>query len=399
VARRAEEASRGAPAFADLEADDLHPARDAREKRGDLLGSIDLTIGDEHDVNLAFDLASSGVELGLDPMPIDCRCGRCQKTRPPCVDPLEEVRATMLMTLRERLCRVEVDLPVAAGGALQVFGLRWEIERSTPYLVMDEAIAAKTLEISETSVSGTVPLLKVKNSSDARVLLLAGEQLVGAKQNRVLNASIMVPGLTELPIHVSCVERGRWHSVSKTFASSGTTSHGKLRSKIAKQASESYQLTGAPQSKQSEVWREIDQKLESLGTISHSSALAQAYEDRARELDAQAKAVRLRDGATGVAFAIGGKITGVDLFDRPSTLDKLLPKLVKAHALDALGERPAPIPARAVAAWLAEAIDASFEEFDSTGLGKDVRIRSKAHVGACLVVDGAPIHFELFPEG
>ena len=37
-----------------------------------------------------------------------------------------------------------------------------------------------------------------------------GEQLAGGKQNRVLNASILVPAKSELPIPVTCVERGRW---------------------------------------------------------------------------------------------------------------------------------------------------------------------------------------------
>jgi hypothetical protein len=37
-----------------------------------------------------------------------------------------------------------------------------------------------------------------------------GEQLVGAKQNRILNMTVLVAAETEVTIPVSCVERGRW---------------------------------------------------------------------------------------------------------------------------------------------------------------------------------------------
>jgi hypothetical protein len=40
-----------------------------------------------------------------------------------------------------------------------------------------------------TQEAGPVPELRVENGSDIRVLFLEGEQLVGAKQNRILNIS------------------------------------------------------------------------------------------------------------------------------------------------------------------------------------------------------------------
>jgi len=53
---------------------------------------------------------------------------------------------------------------------------------------------------------------------------MSGEQLLGAKQNRVLNISIMVASNSDLPIRVSCAEAGRWRYQSRKFASSGTAS-------------------------------------------------------------------------------------------------------------------------------------------------------------------------------
>jgi transposase len=44
--------------------------------------------------------------------------------------------------------------------------------------------------VQEVSEGGSVPDLLVENSGDTRVLFLEGEELVGAKQNRILNTSV-----------------------------------------------------------------------------------------------------------------------------------------------------------------------------------------------------------------
>ena len=51
-----------------------------------------------------------------------------------------------------------------------------------------------------------MPTLRVINGADRPVLLLDGEELVGAKQNRVLNTSVLVAKGARLDIPVSCVE-------------------------------------------------------------------------------------------------------------------------------------------------------------------------------------------------
>src|ERR1700680_626449 len=78
------------------------------------------------------------------------------------------------------------------------------------YQTLDEALEAKTVEVLEVSEGGSVPNLAVRNTGTRPILLVIGEELIGAKQNRVLNTSLLVPAESELKIPVSCVERGRW---------------------------------------------------------------------------------------------------------------------------------------------------------------------------------------------
>lgn len=51
--------------------------------------------------------------------------------------------------------------------------------------------------------------LKVTNSGDLPVLILDREELVGAKQYRILNLIVLVPAQSKTLIPVSCVEPGR----------------------------------------------------------------------------------------------------------------------------------------------------------------------------------------------
>ena len=82
--------------------------------------------------------------------------------------------------------------PPVRHASLSVFPLFTELSSEVDYLLADEAIAAEAVIVKEVSESGSVPDLLVENKGDARVLFLEGEELVGAKQNRILNTSVLV---------------------------------------------------------------------------------------------------------------------------------------------------------------------------------------------------------------
>ena len=189
----------------------------------------------------------------------------------------------MSQTLSSRLETVEVDEPVEAGG-LQVFALRWRPGQPLTYATLDDGLASGLLEVTEVAESGSVPTLKVTNKGDAPAFLMAGEQLSGGKQNRVLNASILVAPHSDLPIPVSCVERGRWAYRSSKFGSAGSSSHSHLRKLMHGHATLSYRAEGKPSSRQSEVWKEVDRKMSETGSHSDTMVLQQMYEDTAESL-------------------------------------------------------------------------------------------------------------------
>ena len=122
-----------------------------------------------------------------------------------------------MITLCEEFKSLEIGVAQSFRN-LTVFPLSRARAASDPgYVLLCEAVAAGEAAVMEVSAGGAVPSLLLKNRSKHPVLLLDGEELVGAKQNRIMNLTILAPPGQDLVIPVSCVEAGRWSAASPEF--------------------------------------------------------------------------------------------------------------------------------------------------------------------------------------
>ncbi|MBM3650683.1 MAG: TIGR02452 family protein, partial [Alphaproteobacteria bacterium] len=220
-------------------------------------------------------------------------------------------------------------------GALTIWPLIGGGAGERDYATLDEALATGRFQVGEVGEAGTVPELKVDNRLDRPVLLLDGEELIGAKQNRVLNLTIMVPANAELTIPVSCVEAGRWRYASRGFRSSGRTQFARGRARKLGQVSFSLRERGQAHASQADVWNEIDGKARRMGVLSDTGAMSDIYRAKEDEL-ASMTAAPSHEGQVGAVFAIAGRIAGVELFERAEIYARLAAKIISSYALDAL---------------------------------------------------------------
>jgi len=204
------------------------------------------------------------------------------------------------------------------------------------YLTLDEALTQQMARVVEVSESGSVPELRFENMGSIAILLMDGEELVGAKQNRILNLSILVPAKTTITIPVSCVEAGRWAHVSPTFRSEQRAYFAAGRARKATQVTDSLRMSGTRHSRQGEVWEDISTKSERLGSASPTHAMAAMYADHEQTLDQFVAAFAPVAHQVGAIFSIGGNVSGLDVFDYAQTFCKQMPKLVRSYALDAI---------------------------------------------------------------
>lgn len=281
-----------------------------------------------------------------------------------------------------------------------MFPLKGQGEPSIDYLTLDEALSAKTACISEVSRSGSVSSLKFLNDGDKPVFLLDGEELIGAKQDRILNLSILVPEDAEVIIPVSCVEEGRWSYNSGGIHSSNRSYFSEGRAKKARMVSASLSNGMQAMSDQIEVWDDIARKGASFGVQSNSDAMADIFEQHCSGIDEFVDAFQQEDKQVGALFSIGDNVAGVDIFDKPSTLRHLLPKLVRSYALDALDSNFVTISDNAGKAaddFLTVVKSLETRPFPAIGMGEDYRFAGDAIAGGALLNDGAVIHLCAFP--
>jgi hypothetical protein len=272
------------------------------------------------------------------------------------------------------------------------------------YLTLDEALAAGTAHVTEVSEGGHVPELRFRNDGDRPVLLLDGEELVGAKQNRVLNLTILAPARSEIVIPVSCVEHGRWAWRSRKFSAANRTLYAKARRSKMEQVSFSLKQTGERRSDQSAIWADIARKSARMEAFSDTGAASAMYERRAADLEEFVQGIAPEPGQVGAVFLIAGRVAGIELFGSAKALAKLYPKLVRSYGLDAIDEdrRAEGGPGEAgpdPKALLAEVAAARAERHKAVGLGEDLRLEAPSLVGAALVDGPELVHLCAFARG
>ncbi len=278
--------------------------------------------------------------------------------------------------------------------ALIVFPLFTPDSESVDYLLADEAIAAGSVTVEEVSEGGSVPNLLVTNKGDLRVLFLEGEELRGAKQNRVLNTSVLIAAHGNTPIPVSCVEQGRWRYRSRHFEVSGSVSSSKLRRHLKESVAMSLKAGRGHASDQGQVWREVGRQMAAFSAPSETAAMADTYDSRRDLLAEFQKALAYVEGATGMAVAVGGKVVALDLFDKPSTCQKVWSRLLTGVSMDALeSDQAAPAVDRGdVERLLASLRGHAWAPAPPVGEGQEFRYDESEIHGSALVFGTAVLH-------
>jgi hypothetical protein len=290
-------------------------------------------------------------------------------------------------------------------GNMTLYCLLAAQEPAVDYLTLDEALSAGELIISELHAGGSVPELKVSNRTNRRVLLLDGEELVGAKQNRVLNVTILIACHSETVIPVSCVEQRRWSYKSPGFSSESRLMSANLKRKKSETVCMSLEREGAYRSDQGLVWSEIDSKFARMQTDrSPTSALADLYESHHSRSSAYLEAFQPVERQIGMGVYINGNLAGLEFVTRFQGFRAVHRKLVQSYVMDALEPTTAPTDAEAIPSGrtisevLDAAADAEVKFRASVALGQDIRMESPEVLAAGLAFEGQVLQLSLFPK-
>lgn len=261
------------------------------------------------------------------------------------------------------------------------------------YVTLDEGHAAG-LRVSEVGEAGSVPQLTVHNPGPDRVLMYDGEELQGAKQNRILDLTVLVEAASELVIPVSCVEQGRWSRRSAHLAPAPHAAHPELRRVKADRLAETDAAPGAGQGR---VWAEVAAKAARLGSHSDTSAHADTYRSRAGELAELAERFPLHAGQCGMVLAFDDRPVCLDVVSRPDAFRVLHPKLLAGYMLDAIEHLDGRTTERMrIEGFVTSACVSTPSLRPGVGLGQNLTIANVSVTGSGLVLDDEVLQLSAF---
>jgi len=196
------------------------------------------------------------------------------------------------------------------------------------YLTLDEAQESKIIIITEKE-SESVPVVVIKNTGRKPIYIMAGEVIIGGKQDRMISYDVLIPAGKEVEVSVKCVEHGRWHGKSTKFKSAEAVGCKEVRSALQFKD-------------QQEVWREVSKACQANKAETASGTYKAIVESKDIEKRSKPYLKAMKNGLkdknmVGMIMTLNGEIVCVDIFANSKFFAKVKGKLLKAYVLDAIG--------------------------------------------------------------
>jgi hypothetical protein len=280
-------------------------------------------------------------------------------------------------------------------GALTVVPMLAPMLAEPEWLTLAEA--GDRVQVTEVEEAGSVPNLKVANMADRPLLLLDGEELVGAKQNRILNTTVLVAARTETTIPVSCVEQGRWGYRGRHFAPGDASLFASVRQKKAAWVTRSIRAGRGHIADQGGVWDDLASKAAEHSVASPTGAMRDFYQRYEEEMAEARRQLAPVPGQIGSLVYLSGRWAGMDLLAGPSLFERVWPRLCAGYAADAIRRKPSDRLTPSPSAVLRRLSGCPVEAAQAVGLGTEYRLAGPRTAGAALIADDRVAHLMAFP--
>ena len=296
--------------------------------------------------------------------------------------------------LQELLHSIEPGAPLVHG-ALTVIPLLTPSSEEVDWVTLDEA--GDDVVVTEAAGGASVPTLQVNNAGDRPLLLLDGEELIGAKQNRVLNTTVLVGAHSTVTIPVSCVEAGRWAYRTARFAAGGTSLYASLRADKAAQVTDSLRLRGRHQSDQAYIWKSLAARERQLDTQTPMGAMHDVFERHDPTIAGAREALAALPRQIGSLVYLSGRWVGLDVLGSEGLFRRVWPRLCVGYAADAIGREGAEPPKESPGAILERVASSPVTRMPAVGLGWEARLDGGFVHGAALIAEDRVVHLMAFP--
>ena len=162
----------------------------------------------------------------------------------------------------------------------------------------------RQVEATEIDENGVVNKIKVRNNSSNLLILHDGEIIVGAKQNRTIDKTVILKPKETRNVDVLCVEKGRWSFRNQEFSQHNSKLSPEIR--FSKETVTNY-------NKQNTVWNEIDKMYEENNQYSNTSDFVNLKEENSKLGLEEIKSKIFNDRYNGI-LVTNNKISFIEIF-------------------------------------------------------------------------------------
>lgn len=219
-------------------------------------------------------------------------------------------------------------------GIITLAQLKHKPINSLDFISLSEAFKQDSIRIQEVSENANVNQLLLTNLSNKKILILDGDILKGAKQDRVVNTSILIEGGSKINIPVSCVEQGRWSYKSQFFSPSDEVLNRKTRFDKSMDIYDN-QPSRKHFSNQQKVWSNVSMSIDATESYSSTSCYSDIMDSKKHQYQNIIKDFILKDGANGIAYFIHDNLYGIEIFNREDVYSDYFQKILNSIAMDA----------------------------------------------------------------
>ena len=299
--------------------------------------------------------------------------------------------------LAEFLCQVRFGEPIAHGNLVVV--PLFSPASGPEVLMLSEALRRGAADVREVGEHGKVNALRVTNRSIAHLMLFGGEEVVGGKQNRIVNTTVVVgPGET-IEVPVSCVEKGRWRWNDRGFRAARRAVPPSMRGANAESLTTTLELSGVWDVGQKRVWSDVEGLTSRRRATSDTQAFAAVAERDGGQVEEYVSRIRPVPGQTGMAAYVNGRFVALDVLGRETAYAEVHDTLLRSCALEAIDRCEEPqAPSRVLPTVVIEDLmQTRVIEYRSPGHGTDARLTHPRVRGSALIAAEGVVHLSAFP--
>ena len=248
----------------------------------------------------------------------------------------------------------------------------------------DELADMGLVQAVEKSSGASVTSINVENSSEFWLLLLDGEGIVGAKQNRMIQRSVIIAPHSCHSVPVNCVEQGRWSYEGRSnFEKAEFSISPKMRD-----IKGGLLKTKEEHRVQAAMWDEISLLEKKLGTHSSTNDLDEIITSRERVSSNEIREFVRQNPCHGF-LVFGSGRPFIELFGREDLCERFVTKSIRTWIADA--DEPSARQSYNADRALNHLFFSDWSE-ETPVCSEEVRVCKDESNGRCILMNGHFVH-------